>query len=109
MLNGSGIKLSTRQSLTSKIRGYVDAGPGGFLMLRDLFNQELSISEIARRTGHSRGTVRKYHLSPVPPAPPKRGNKSPVNWTAIKNISPPDIKSILYLPIALFSWVIDHL
>ena len=44
-------------------------------MLRDLFNQELSISEIARRTGHSRGTVRKYLLSPVPPAPQKRQHK----------------------------------
>jgi len=44
-------------------------------MLRDLFNQELSISEIARRTGHSRGTVRKYLLSPVPPAPQKRQQK----------------------------------
>jgi DNA invertase Pin-like site-specific DNA recombinase len=28
--------------------------------VRDLFNKELSISEIARRTGHSRRTVRKY-------------------------------------------------
>lgn len=44
-------------------------------MLRDLFNQELSISEIARRTGHSRGTVRKYLLSPVPPASQKRQHK----------------------------------
>ena len=35
----------------------------------------MSISEIARRTGHSRGTVRKYLLSPVPPAPQKRQKK----------------------------------
>lgn len=46
-----------------------------FLMLRDLFNEGLSISEIARRTGHSRGTIRKYLLSPVPPAPKKRSKK----------------------------------
>jgi transposase len=46
-----------------------------FLMLRDLFNQELSISEIARRTGHSRGTVRKYLRSQVPPSPQKRSRK----------------------------------
>jgi transposase len=46
-----------------------------FLMLRDLFNKELSISEIARRTGHSRGTVRKYLRSQVPPAPQKRSKK----------------------------------
>ena len=35
----------------------------------------MSISEIARITGHSRGTVRKYLLSPVPPAPQKRQKK----------------------------------
>jgi transposase len=46
-----------------------------FLMLRDLFNQELSISEIARRTGHSRTTVRKYLSSQVPPASKKRSKK----------------------------------
>ena len=41
--------------------------------------KELSISEIARRTGHSRGTVRKYLLSSVPPSPPKRGKRSSAN------------------------------
>jgi transposase len=46
-----------------------------FLMLRDLFNKELSISEIARRTGHSRGTVRKYLRSQVPPTPQGRSKK----------------------------------
>jgi len=44
-------------------------------MLRDLFNAGLSISEIARRTGHCRGTVRKYLRSQVPPAPQKRSKK----------------------------------
>lgn len=46
-----------------------------FLMLRDLFNEGLSISEIARRTGHSRGTIRKYLSSQVPPASKKRSRK----------------------------------
>lgn len=46
-----------------------------FLMLRDLFNEGLSISEIARRTGHSRGTVRKCLSSKVPPAPQERSKK----------------------------------
>ncbi|VVB69671.1 Integrase core domain protein [uncultured archaeon] len=46
-----------------------------FLTLRDLFNKELSISEIARQTGHSRVTVRKYLNSQVPPLPQKRSRK----------------------------------
>jgi transposase len=46
-----------------------------FLMLRDLFNEGLSISEIARRTGYSRGTIRKYLSSQVPPASKKRSKK----------------------------------
>jgi len=43
-----------------------------FLVLRDLFNQGWSISEIAREMGHSRVTVRKYLHSQVPPKPEKR-------------------------------------
>jgi transposase len=43
-----------------------------FPMLRDLFKQGLSISEIARKTCHSRVTVRKYMHSQVPPTPEKR-------------------------------------
>jgi transposase len=46
-----------------------------FLTLRDLFNEELSISEITRQTGHSRVTVRKYLSSQVPPLPQKRSRK----------------------------------
>jgi transposase len=46
-----------------------------FLMLRDLFNQGLSISEIARRTGHSRGTIWKYINSQILPMPEKRSKK----------------------------------
>jgi predicted DNA-binding protein (UPF0251 family) len=39
-----------------------------FLMLRDPFNEGLSFNEIARRTGHYRGAVRKCLSSQVPPA-----------------------------------------
>jgi transposase len=46
-----------------------------FLVLRDLFNQGWSISEIAREMGHSRVTVRKYLHSQVPPKPEKRSKK----------------------------------
>jgi hypothetical protein len=46
-----------------------------FLMLRDLFNKELSISEIARRTGHSRSTVGKYLRSQAPLTSRKRSKK----------------------------------
>ena len=44
-------------------------------MLRDLFNKGSSVSEIARQTGHSRVTVRKYLNSQVPPSPKKRSQK----------------------------------
>ncbi len=44
-------------------------------MLRDLFNEGLNISEIARRTGHSRGTIRKYLSPQAPVAPQKRARK----------------------------------
>jgi transposase len=47
-----------------------------FLTLRDLFNQEVSISEIARQTGHGRVTIRKYLNSQVPLLPQK-GPKKP--------------------------------
>jgi transposase len=46
-----------------------------FLTLRDLFNKDLSISEIARQTGHSRVTVRKHLNSQIPPMPKKRSRK----------------------------------
>jgi len=36
-------------------------------MLRDLFNEGLSISEIARQTGYDRKTIRKYINSETPP------------------------------------------
>ena len=38
-----------------------------FHMLRDLFDEGLSISEIARQTGHDRKTIRKYINSEMPP------------------------------------------
>ncbi|MGB5099902.1 MAG: IS21 family transposase, partial [Methanothrix sp.] len=46
-----------------------------FLTLRDLFNKDLSISEIARQTGHSRVTVRKYLNSGRVRGTLKRANK----------------------------------
>jgi transposase len=60
------------------------------LKLRDLFNKDLSISEIARQTGHSRVTVRKYLNSQVPPLNPEaipkaeqtgeKGNSTVPRW-----------------------------
>lgn len=47
-----------------------------FHMLRDLFNQGLSISEIARQNGHDRKTIRKYINSEIPPVMSER-SKSP--------------------------------
>ena len=55
--NSGGIKLSVCQSLglKTKVMWMIDVEE--FLTLRDLFNKDLSISEIARQTGHSRVTV----------------------------------------------------
>jgi transposase len=43
-----------------------------FLMLRELHEQGLSISEIAKETGYNRRTVRKYINSDTPPVAKKR-------------------------------------
>jgi transposase len=48
---------------------------GEFLMLKDLYNQGLSIIEIARRTGYNRRTVSKYAKATAPPAAKKRPAK----------------------------------
>jgi len=51
-----------------------------FHMLRDSFNEGLSISEIARQTGHDRKTIRKYINSETPPMRCKRsGNPSKID------------------------------
>jgi len=48
-----------------------------FLMIRDLYNQGLNISQIAQRTGFDRKTVRKYLSAPTPPSPqPRTGTSS---------------------------------
>jgi len=44
--------------------------------LKDLHKQGLNISEISRRTEHSRRTVRKYIKSDAPPEARKRAPKS---------------------------------
>jgi transposase len=55
-----------------------------FHMLRDLFDQGLSISEIARQTGHDRKTIRKYINSEIPPMMSER-SKSPGKLDPYKN------------------------
>jgi transposase len=46
-----------------------------WMKLKDLHHQGLSISEIARRTGHDRKTVRKYLKDKQPPQPKARQKK----------------------------------
>jgi hypothetical protein len=48
---------------------------GEFYMLRDLYRQGLSISEIARQTGYNRRTVSKYVNAKVPPVSRKPSAK----------------------------------
>jgi len=47
-----------------------------FHMLRDLFNEGLSISEIARQTSYDRKTIRKYINSETPPMRKEQPRKS---------------------------------
>jgi len=60
-------------------------------MLRDLFNEGLSISEIARQTGHDRKTIRKYINSETPPLrkdqPGKPGKLDPFKDYIIKRLN----------------------
>jgi len=74
----------------------------GFLMLRDLFNEGLSISEIARKTGHSRGTVRKYLVSEVSAYTPK-AIEEPQQIGRLQNTSSADFMIILSLPSAFIA------
>jgi len=46
-----------------------------FLMIRDLYNQGLNISQIAHHTGFDRKTVRKHLLARTPPALSPRARK----------------------------------
>ncbi len=98
MLNSGGIKLSSCQSLISKIRGCVDAGPGGiphvarFIQPRIEHQRDRQKNRTQSWNGQEIPTSLRFRLHP------KRGNRNPVNWMAIKNISRPDFKdkSILY-------------
>ena len=46
-----------------------------FLMIRDLFNQGLNKSQIARKTGYDRKTVRKYISAKYVPKAQTRTSK----------------------------------
>ncbi|AAM04477.1 transposase [Methanosarcina acetivorans C2A] len=46
-----------------------------WLLIRDLYSQGFSISEISRRTGYARETVRKYLKKKTAPEPQKRPPK----------------------------------
>jgi transposase len=48
---------------------------GEFFMIKDLYRQGWSISEIARHTGYNRRTVSKYAKAKVPPVSKKRSAK----------------------------------
>lgn len=47
-----------------------------YLMLKNWFDQGVSISEIARQTGYDRRTIRKYVHSSSPPVYRKRARKA---------------------------------
>jgi transposase len=47
----------------------------GWLLIRDLHSKAFSISEISRRTGYARKTVRKYLNWETAPKPQKRATR----------------------------------
>ncbi len=47
-----------------------------FLMIRDLYHQGMTISQISRETGYNRRTIRKYITTQHPPIGQERSNKS---------------------------------
>jgi len=51
-------------------------GTEDYLMLKNWFDQGVSISEIARQTGYDRRTIRKYVHSSSPPVYRKRARKA---------------------------------
>jgi len=50
-------------------------GTDNYLMLKNWFDQGVSISEIARQTGYDRKTIRKYVHFSSPPVSRKRARK----------------------------------
>ncbi len=57
-----------------------------FLVIRDLYNQGLDITQIAKRTGYDRKTVRKY-LSPKTCRELTLAHSNQVNSILIESIS----------------------
>ena len=51
-------------------------GTEDYLVLKNWFDQGVSISEIARQTGYDRRTIRKYVHSSSPPVYRKRARKA---------------------------------
>jgi len=51
-------------------------GTEDYLVLKNWFDQGVSISEIARQTGYNRRTIRKYASSSSPPVYRKRARKA---------------------------------
>jgi transposase len=51
-------------------------GTEDYLMLKNWFDQGVSISEIARQTGYDRKTIRKYVHFSSPPVSRKRARKA---------------------------------
>ena len=68
-----------------------------WLLIRDLYSQDFSVSEIARQTGYARGTVRKYLNKKTAPDlqkhPPKPGKLDPYKPYIQKKINTEPVKN----------------
>ena len=71
-----GVLKSSKSQSLRKVKGLKKMlNVEGWLLIRDLYSQGLSISEISRRTGYARETVRKYLNKKKAPEPHKRPPK----------------------------------
>jgi transposase len=76
VLNFGGIKMPTSKAFGFRFKGCGDAEIGGVSHVEKMHEQGLSITEIAKKTGYNRRTVRKYLRSDVPPIAERRSPKA---------------------------------
>ena len=84
MLNSGVIKLSTCQSLTSKLRDCVDAGPRGIPHVARFIQQRIEHQRDRQKNRTQPWNGEETPSLSSPPLHPKKDQRSPANWMAIE-------------------------